>query len=80
MWQERLKLQEGESLRFDNSHSKGSLAQEDIDTYSIVNLNGEIVGSVVLRDHTAINGFARTISVTQKDIAGKTIVDESWRE
>jgi len=74
MWQERLKLQEGESLRFDSSHSKGSHGQEDIETYSIVNLKGEIVGSVVLRDHTALNGFGRTISVIQKDTAGNTIV------
>ena len=74
----KIKLNSGEELRREKSRSKGSMAQTDIDTYSIINSAGEIVGSVVHEDHTSLNGFKRTQHVTQKDKDGKIIVQESW--
>ncbi|MEA5670507.1 hypothetical protein VA602_04055 [Pseudomonas sp. MH2] len=76
--QSRVKLNAGESLKFISSHSKGFIAEEDITEYSVVDSQGQIVGAVVHRDHTAVNGFRRSQSVRQTDINGKVIVDESW--
>lgn len=74
----KIKLNPGETLKRESSRSKGSMAQTDIDTYFIVNEVGEVVGTVVHEDHTSINGFKRTQSVTQKDKDGNIIVQESW--
>jgi 1,4-alpha-glucan branching enzyme len=54
------------------------MAETDIDTYLVVNKSGEIVGSVVHEDHTAIRGFNRTQTLIQKDAKGNIIVDEQW--
>lgn len=75
---ERLKLQKGEELKLESSRSKGTMGQTDINTYSIVNEKGEVVGKVVHTDHTALNGLKRTQTVVQEDSSGNTIVDERW--
>lgn len=74
----KIKLNPGETLKHESSRSKGSMAQTDIDSYSIVNEAGDIVGTVVHEDHTSLNGFKRTQSVTQKDKNGNIVVQESW--
>jgi hypothetical protein len=74
----KIKLNLGEELKHESHRSKGSMAQTDITTYSVINEQGEIVGSVVHEDHTSLNGFSRTQHVTQKDKNGKTIIQESW--
>lgn len=76
--QSRLKLKQGETLKQTNHRSKGPLAEMDIYTYEIIDQAGEVVGSVVHTDHTAIKGFKRTQTVEQKDKSGKVIVDEQW--
>lgn len=80
MWRDKIKLNPGETLRFDRSHSKGSLGQEDINIYSVLNQDGIVVGTLEHRDHTSIRGFSRTESLIQKDNTGKLIVDEHWSE
>ena len=42
----KLKLQAGDSLKLEGSRSKGTMGQTEIDTYSILNEKGEVVGSV----------------------------------
>ena len=74
----KLKLNQGDELKLQNSRSKGSMAETDIYTYSIVTETGEEIGRVVHTDHTSINGFRRTQTVVQKDSSGKVVVDESW--
>lgn len=74
----KIKLNSGEILRHDNHRSKGTMAQTDIDTYSILNQNNEVVGKVVHEDHTPLDGRGRTQHVTQTDADGTTIVKESW--
>lgn len=74
----RIKLQQGESLKLESSRSKGTMGQTDIVAYSVVNENGEVVGSVEHEDHTSLNGFKRTQHVTQRDRSGRVIVQESW--
>lgn len=78
MWKSKLKLKDGETLKHVSSHSKGSMAQEDITEWSVLNPSGEIVGKVIHKDHTSLNGFRRTQSVRQTDIQNNVLVDESW--
>ena len=77
---DRLKLNPGEVLKLEKSKSKGTMGQTDIDTYSIVNKFGEVVGTVVHTDEVKLNGLNRIQSMVQKDLAGKVIVDEHWRD
>ncbi|MDT0581703.1 hypothetical protein [Brumicola blandensis] len=74
----KLKLEQGEELKHERSRTKGTMAQTDIECYSVINSKGEVVGSVVYEDHTSLNGFKRTQHVTQKSSDGKIIVQESW--
>lgn len=74
----KIKLNSGEELKRESHRSKGSMAQTDIYTYSVINSEGEVVGEVIHEDHTSLNGFKRTQHVTQKDKNGKIIVQESW--
>ncbi|PIB56170.1 hypothetical protein [Pseudomonas sp. 2995-1] len=78
MWQSKLKLNDGETLKHVSSRSKGSMAQEDITEWSVLNSSGEVVGTVIHNDHTALNGFRRTQSVRQTDSQNNVLVDESW--
>ena len=74
----KLKLNQGDELKLQNSRRKGSMVETDIDTYSIVTKTGEEVGSVIHTDHMSIKGFSRTQTVVQKDSSGKVVVEESW--
>ena len=74
----KLKLNQGDTLKHESHRSKGSMAETDIDTYSIVNSDGDIVGSVKHTDHTSIRGFNRTQTLEQKDTSGNIVVDKSW--
>ena len=80
MWRAKLKIDANESLRHDQSFSKGSLGQDDILLYSIVNQDGAITGTVKLIDQSSIRGIRRSLHVIQKDSTGKIIVDENWEE
>ena len=57
---------------------KGFMQETDVDAYDVISKNGIKAGTVTVEDHTAVKGFKRTITVIQKDIAGKTIFSESW--
>ncbi|GIZ10998.1 hypothetical protein [Pseudomonas sp. NCCP-436] len=74
----RLKLKDGEELKRISSRTKGFMEETDIIEYHIVNSAGEVVGTVTHTDHTAVRGFKRTQTVEQKDLAGNTIVSDSW--
>jgi hypothetical protein len=75
---DKLKLNEGDTLKQESHRSKGSMAEMDIYTYSIMNSDGEIIGAVKHTDHTAIRGFRRTQTLEQKDASGNIVVDEAW--
>lgn len=77
-WQHKVVLKEGESLKFDRHVSQGFMLEEDVEFYSILGADGVACGSVKVFDHTAVNGFRRTLRVVQVDSEGKTVVDESW--
>jgi hypothetical protein len=78
MWEEKLKINPGETLRLDKAFSKGFMAEEDIYQYSILNHEGEVVGSVIRTEHTAVRGFRKTHSVRQTDNNNAVVVNESW--
>lgn len=79
MWRERLKLAPGESLRFDEKHDKGSLGQEEVERYSIVDPLGNVTGRVQYTDHTNIRApFVRSLHVVQRSATGEVIVDQRW--
>jgi hypothetical protein len=77
-WQSRVILRDGESLKHERSSTQGFMQETDVDTYSIVQADGSVVGSVTVTDHTAVRGFKRTVNVVQKDTNGKVVVDESF--
>ena len=74
----KLKLNPGDTLKQTSHRMKGPMQETDIYTYSILNENGEVVGTVTHTDHTAIKGFRRTQTVEQKDSSGTVIVSTSW--
>jgi len=74
----KLKLNQGDTLKQINHRMKGTMQETDIWTYDILNESGVTVGTVIHTDHTAIKGFERTQTVEQKDISGNVIVDMSW--
>lgn len=74
----KVKLNPGETLRRESSRTKGTHAQTDIDTYSIINEHGEVVGSVVHTDTTAIKGFKQTQTLVQKNAAGEVVLELKW--
>jgi len=80
MIENKLKLNPGEKLELLKSKSKGTLAETDIYTYSIVNQNGDVRGFVEHTDHTSIKGFKRTQSIVQKDNNGLIVIEECWSD
>jgi len=81
MWKNKLKLEEGESLRLDNKYEKGSLGQEEVELYSVVDRQGQVTGSVQYTDHTSIKApFRNSLHLLQLEKGGNTLVDERWSE
>jgi len=77
-WKSKVDLKSGERLTHTGSKSKGFMGETDVDVYDITATNGEIVGSVTVKDHTAVKGFKRTISFEQRDGNGALVKSESW--
>ena len=78
-WKQKLVLKPGEHLQHTGSRMTGFMQETDIDTYDVLDADGSKVGSVTIEDHTAVKGFRRAISVRQRDLSGKVVVEESWR-
>lgn len=78
MWEEKLILGEGETLKHLGSKTAGFMGETDVDKYAVVRSDGTEVGSVKVEDHTAVKGFRRTITVIQTDASGKEIVHTSF--
>ncbi|MGV8989186.1 MAG: hypothetical protein ACOH2H_23360 [Cypionkella sp.] len=74
----KLVLQAGETLKLISSSCKGFMQETDLMTYDVINASGDKVGTVEVEDHTAVKGFRRTVSFTQRGIDGKVLVDDAW--
>lgn len=77
-WKSIVALAVGEELKHESHRMTGFMQEEDVDTYAIVGADGAKTGEVIVRDHTAVKGFRRSIRVTQVDIAGKQTLDTSY--
>lgn len=75
---DKLILSDGQAVVHKEHKFKGSLQETDIDTYDVVDQDGVKVGDLEVVDHTAVRGFARTVSVRQRDAAGRVLVETSW--
>lgn len=77
-WKSKIILGSGETTQLTGRSTKGFMAETDIETYDVIAADGTKMGDITVEDHTAVRGGRRTISVTQRDAARKTIVQESW--
>ena len=78
MWRDKVKLKDGEQLKYESSQTKGFMSEEDVNVYAVLDAAGKVVGKVIHTDHTAVKGFRRTQTVRQSDIDGQVLVDERW--
>lgn len=77
-WESLVTLAPGQTLKHEGHKTSGFMSEEDIDTYAVVGADGTKAGEVVVRDHTAVKGFKRSIRVTQTDAAGKQLLDTAY--
>ncbi|WP_422012724.1 hypothetical protein [Roseateles sp.] len=77
-WKTLIALAPDQELKSEGSRMAGFMAEEDVDTYAVVGSDGVKAGEVVVRDHTNVKGFKRTIRVTQSDAAGKQLLDTAY--
>jgi hypothetical protein len=77
-WKTKIILAAGETTKPTGSRSTGFMQETDVYDYDVVAADGTKVGNITVEDHTAVKGFKRTVTVTQTDASGKTIVHESW--
>lgn len=75
---EHLQLKDGETLRLDSSRETGFMGNVDVDNYSILSADGEVVGKVEYTVDTAVNGLKVTYKVVQTDLEGKTVLQKFW--
>lgn len=81
MWKNKLKLEEGVTIRLDNKYDKGHLGQEEVELYLILNIDGEVIGSVQYTDHTSTKApFRKSLHLVQREKSGQILVDERWSE
>lgn len=76
--QEKLKLAKGETVAFVSSRSRGFASETDVSEYNVLDADGEVIGTVVFTEHTAVRGFRVTNTVVQKDAQGNVLVSETW--
>ncbi len=79
MWKNKLKLSECETLRLDRKYERGNLGQEEVELYSVLNPEGQVMGSVQYIDHTSIKApFRQSFHLVQRHKDGMTLVDGRW--
>lgn len=76
--QEKLKLNPGDTLRFDSSRSTGFMGETDISNYSVLDASGNVVGSVEHTEHMAVKGFRVSNTVVQRSKDGTVLLQQSW--
>lgn len=66
MWQQKLVLDEGDTLQFESRRENWHLGQEEIEIYSVLNANGNLVGEVQYIEHTPIKSpFRKSFHIIQ---------------
>jgi hypothetical protein len=78
-WKERLKLNEGEELKFISKFEAGNLGQKERYSYEIVNSQGAVTGKVKYVEHTSIKApFSETFTLHQYDLDENEVLFERW--
>jgi hypothetical protein len=77
-WKTLITLAPGQQLKKGAHKTSGFMGEEDIDTYAVVSSDGVNVGEVVVRDHTAVKGFRRSIRVMQTGAAGEQLLNTAY--
>ena len=78
-WRDSLILNPGEMLRVSHGTKKGNLDQCEVETYDVVDAQGQPVGTVMYTANTTLKPPHRTTYwVVQKSIDGKDIVNKRW--
>ena len=78
MLKDKVKLNPGEELKLDSSRTKGFMGEQDIEEYSVVDSEGNVVGKVTYTKHMAVKGFKVTKTARQVDNDGNVIIDVRW--
>jgi hypothetical protein len=79
MW--RKKLIDVESLRFEGRYDKGHMGQEEVENYSVLDLENNVVGSVRYVQHKSIKKpFRSSYHLVQMDASGKVIFEDRWSD
>jgi hypothetical protein len=78
-WKSKLKLENGDEVKFISKFDAGHMGQNERYKYDIVNESGERVGTVKYVEYSSIKApFNETYTLQQYDIDDKEIVFERW--
>ncbi|PSU01684.1 hypothetical protein [Photobacterium iliopiscarium] len=78
-WKNKLKINDGDVVKFVSKFEAGNLGQNERYKYEIVNSQGQTVGSIKYVEYTSIKApFNQTYSLQQFDIDDNEVVFERW--
>jgi len=78
-WKNKLKLREGDELKFISEFKAGHLGQKERYNYEIINTQGEVVGRIKYVEHTLTTPpFTESYTLQQYDRNENEIISESW--
>lgn len=78
MWKQKITLNDGETLRLESRREKGHQGQEEVELYSVLNVNGHVVGEVRYIDYTSTKAPCRKSFHLVHRKRDKTLLDERW--
>ncbi|MFS6938565.1 hypothetical protein [Neisseria animaloris] len=76
-YKEHLVLEADEKLELKERYNVKHLGQEETELYEVINGNGEVTGTVTIREHTSTKKpFNTTVRITQEHQIKEIIVDK----
>lgn len=79
MWRKKIILKPDQVVEHRKSYSKGTLGQDDIEQYDVINSDGKKSGTVSFTECTSLKApFSKSYHLVQLDAGGKSIVDTRW--
>jgi hypothetical protein len=80
MWKQKLILNENDTLQLDSRREKGHPGQEEVEIYSVLNANGNVVGEVQYVEHTSVKSpFRKSFHLVQRK-GNKLLLEERWED
>jgi hypothetical protein len=72
-------LRPGETVRQSQGTSTGTLGQNDVETYDVIDAQRQVTGTATYSAATSLTPPFRTRhSLVQKDIGGNVVVESRW--